>query len=645
MASTLTTFTDSEIRMRYREPYVTEGLNQKMSINTAPGVYRGFLLEPNGSNNVVTIGADNDKGDHHAVFQTGTGFSVSITRAGDFNVDLTPMVGGSPTTVALVVSADYQVGSTTTATVVGYEVDPVDEFTIDADFENFVVLGTVVIPAGGGLITDIRPAYRRSAWEATAPEAVFWSPLVRNSGFEWGLDTSSQSLENAYWRKEVTSGTGSIVTTAVGPGRNGTACQSLQVSSGPVEMLLSQQINVPVSAGQKLKYVVHKKVTATPAAGAYNLVINFGNQQGQDTTTVTVELESGSVDADFVEVSQTIEVATGDSILLSVGIEGTGLTGTPTMLIDDFQVFLSPTVNNKNETNLAESGFRDVGATSLVLIDPSVSGGIGVAFEAAQLKYDRGTDTVILDGREGSSVPSLEVNGLEVTGPGITGTTMSLSGNADFNVDARSSWPDAETNPATDIDTALDKIITDVGGTAGAARVGAAATGLFSSGTVRSQLDELAGGLRDSIAIQIPLEAGQTTSGTNPWTYDFTFATNSRWFQTGLPSGGAGMLMIPIYVAPGAVITQIVVSYEAASGNDIDMSLLRLGNAGIGFSGQTRNVVGTTTVVGAISGISTGVINVNHTVLAGQRYVVEFLPNSGSGDKRIYNLQMSVENF
>lgn len=52
-------------------------------------------------------------------------------------------------------------------------------------------------------------------------------------------------------------------------------------------------------------------------------------------------------------------------------------------------------------------------------------------------------------------------------------------------------WVDGTTNPATTVEAQLDKIISDLVATAGAARIGAAASGNLPAGTVRSQLDAL----------------------------------------------------------------------------------------------------------------------------------------------------------
>jgi hypothetical protein len=62
-------------------------------------------------------------------------------------------------------------------------------------------------------------------------------------------------------------------------------------------------------------------------------------------------------------------------------------------------------------------------------------------------------------------------------------------------------WADGTTNPAATVEAQLDKIVTDLVAPAGAARIGAAASGNLPAGTVRSQLDAIdATAVRTNIA-------------------------------------------------------------------------------------------------------------------------------------------------
>lgn len=73
-------------------------------------------------------------------------------------------------------------------------------------------------------------------------------------------------------------------------------------------------------------------------------------------------------------------------------------------------------------------------------------------------------------------------------------------------------WADGTTNPAATVEAQLDKIVADLVATAGAARVGAGASGNLPAGTVRSQLDALdATSVRTNVANTFT--ATQTVNG------------------------------------------------------------------------------------------------------------------------------------
>lgn len=73
-------------------------------------------------------------------------------------------------------------------------------------------------------------------------------------------------------------------------------------------------------------------------------------------------------------------------------------------------------------------------------------------------------------------------------------------------------WADASANPASTVDAQLTKLVADLAAAAGAARIGAAASGNLPAGTVRSQLDAL-----DATAVRTTVPnaftAAQTVNG------------------------------------------------------------------------------------------------------------------------------------
>jgi hypothetical protein len=118
-----------------------------------------------------------------------------------------------------------------------------------------------------------------------------------------------------------------------------------------------------------------------------------------------------------------------------------------------------------------------------------------------------------------------------------------------------SAWLDSATNPATDVESQLDKLITDLINTtspnSGAHKTGSGAlnstltTGLdLSAGSVASQL-------QDIIDKMVPIDGSETWTGVNTFANDVTFATGSEIIST-----IAGDLTVTIPGSTGAFVVK-----------------------------------------------------------------------------------------
>lgn len=189
MPTFLEQLTNTEIKVRFKEPFLTAGLNEKMTGIIPQGIYRGFKLTTNASAMTVTVEADANEGDHLAVYTPADGYSLTLRRTtGDFSIDLTALASK---TVVLALYADYETATDTSAIIRAYELSPSDEYTIASELAELVTLGTVVVPASGVIpAANITPDYRKAAWTQLAPESREGVQLVENGGFEFGMDTT-----------------------------------------------------------------------------------------------------------------------------------------------------------------------------------------------------------------------------------------------------------------------------------------------------------------------------------------------------------------------------------------------------------------------------------------------------------------------
>lgn len=186
MPTFLEQLTDAEIKVRFKEAFLTAGMNEKMTGAVPAGIYRGFKLTTHGSALTVTVEADGIEGDHLAIYTPADGYTLHLRRTtGDFSIDLTALASK---TVVLALYADYETATDTSAVIRAYELSPSDEYTIAAELAELVTLGTVVVPASGIIpAANITPDYRKAAWATVAPERRDAVQFVEDGGFESAL--------------------------------------------------------------------------------------------------------------------------------------------------------------------------------------------------------------------------------------------------------------------------------------------------------------------------------------------------------------------------------------------------------------------------------------------------------------------------
>lgn len=435
MSTSIASFADSEIRMRYREPYATQGLNAKFAVNTPRGVYRGFRLGPHAAVDTVTVEADPTHSDHAGVYETLDGFSMMLRRVGGgFSLSLVSLVDPSEKEWVICIYADYAVGSATIAEIRAYEFSPTDEFTPAPEHDELIVLGTVTIPAAGGIIipTDnINSDRRTSAYEAKATEAISWRPVLRNPGFEQGetgIVFSSGDLDIEGWSLLASTLTYKFATTDVGEGSK--SLQINKVTGSYSGEVLYQEVGMQVVEGQRARVRLLKKSLADAAPGGTTSVEVFVRWFDDswtllsDTVLPNVDLNNVAGDAAYVAFDKTVTAPSGANALHGVGVRfvGTMTGGTeplaPWLKLDGFQCWVE--APSPEYALPEESDRKALWGDSLVLIDgdQDYSGSFGKKF--ALLRYDatiggvagQGGGVVIESARSTEHAPNLVPKGL-----------------------------------------------------------------------------------------------------------------------------------------------------------------------------------------------------------------------------------------
>lgn len=393
-------FSESEIRMRFREPYVTRGLNAKLAVVTPAGVYRGFRLGPSVSAMTVTVEADPIASDHVVVYETASGFSMTIRKVGgDFDIDLSSFASK---TVALAVYATYSTLAPTVARIKVYELDPTDELTGSADDDEVIVLGTVVVPASGTIsASSITHDLRKFAWERQAREAVRWSGVLKNGGFEWGTSGLTDPLAIPSWESVVSAGNGVFSLSTSSPRSGGVRCARLNVSSTPFSASWYQPLGVPVSEDQLVKLRMYQWRAVASTAGSAVLEFKWLDRNGSELTATTKTLAMDNVDTEYVKIEHVVAVPTNAVTLKSVGLAFSGMTYGSTGVVarwDDWQAWVEPVEGSDvaNERSLAieslakliVNDFNDTTATPvLIKFDSATPSGEGT-FEIQRADQD-----------------------------------------------------------------------------------------------------------------------------------------------------------------------------------------------------------------------------------------------------------------
>lgn len=165
------------VKMRWKEPYVTAGINQKFIASHPKGVLAGFSVVPS-AGFVVAVQLDPslNLSVANVLETTGGKFSVTVVQTANVLIDLTAQAN---TTVFIVLDAQYTVGASSAA-----QVKVVDAAELSTNLD-LVVLAKVNVPLVGPITTShINLGYRDASGDFGPMEQNPHFNLVHNPSFE-----------------------------------------------------------------------------------------------------------------------------------------------------------------------------------------------------------------------------------------------------------------------------------------------------------------------------------------------------------------------------------------------------------------------------------------------------------------------------
>jgi len=415
----------SSMSTKWKEPYASASINQKLTGIIAPGIYRGLLLaqDPFLGDRTVLVKADPTSGDHVAVYQNAAGYSLTYRDAGSGDITLS-LAAYSNVVVIISVFIDYQPGTDTTGS---FRVFTSAEFNaLSADIKNaLVIAGTVTVPVSGAISPGNITLLNRTLASNNLPTgAIPNAPIVRNPGFELGEINGTYARSSVFWDKSFTVGSGTWKTSN-SVVHTGLKSIEMNVTSGPVTGELSQQMGIETAEGELFIIESSVKQMKTVSSGSISLFLDWSDSTDAVFTTTSVSLNSG-LDASFRTVKTIVAAPAGAVMLRAVGVRASTLSPSSTgifMYIDNVDVFVQP--RDPSYPYPFDQAFRrPVATTRLALEDPTT----GFSGLSASLRQDVSTPSgegrILLEPNNPSSLPpALDVLGrLYKLGSGLLST-------------------------------------------------------------------------------------------------------------------------------------------------------------------------------------------------------------------------------
>lgn len=331
----------SNVNTKWREKYGSSSFNKKLAAIIPAGIYRGFILGTSGSNNTVTVNPDSVHLDHVAVYETSDGWSLSVRDMANTVYSL-PLTDSSllNQTVVVAIFADYQEGKDTSINFAAYTVAEYTALPANLKSE-LVVLGTVVNPPSGNLITSGNITNDRRTVASFTGNLLTWRPLVQNPGFE--RSPTGQELLGFQAEGWTSSGSWKADNSDVG---SGTRCAIFApASGGTYTEFLRQYIGAGVVAGQQILIKLSKKVTTAATSGSATIEIGFAGDSGAALTPVTSSFVINSTDSSYQLISTYLTAPSGAVALTYIGIKLTSAVyagGGTKLRVDNLTASLQP---------------------------------------------------------------------------------------------------------------------------------------------------------------------------------------------------------------------------------------------------------------------------------------------------------------
>lgn len=308
----LLTISQDDVRLRWKEEYITAAVNRMQSAYLPQGIIRGGLLRAHPSENLkVQILGDPKFGDIVMAYRNPNGFLTAVTLdTAPVTLDLATLASQ---TVYICAFVDYAV---TADTVAYWRAYTQADFDAAPEKDYLVVWGKVVVPASGLIPSaNVDQKSRRDGWRNLSQGLMPWTQVVKNGSFEWKL---------ANW-----AASGFVSTDA--DAHSGVRCAS--VATGAAS--LQQFVGVPVVEGGLVHVSAWLKFTG--ATGTVRVIVRFADKDGVVTPSgYPIDLSPSGLTQDWTEYTAVVPVP-ADMVVISDAYVTSNLSA-GSLLVDDVVV-------------------------------------------------------------------------------------------------------------------------------------------------------------------------------------------------------------------------------------------------------------------------------------------------------------------
>jgi len=350
MSTTLATPSNTQVKVRWEEQYVSEGLNKKLTGVIPEGVIRGGRLIAHPSINMnVTVESDTGSGDSVFSYVDANGHQLSFRQVGDVNLDLTAEAGN---TVYIGLEIVYVISS---VTQVFWRAYSAAEVVADP---TLLIIGSVIVPAAGLVPAgDVRGNERKDGGLDLSSGMRDWQQTVENSDFQQGRNFAASSYSRDLPNWQLDPGALGTVGRTTSQARTGDASLQFVGAGGGSHDLKAKPIKLfSVLPGQTIKVSAFIKgvsvVLGSGAGASVSLAVTALDEGGSAVVAGDFSLfgswfhsEDGTVingSFDWFEMGGRTTIPAGVAwlaVTITI-VDGTSFTGD--IFFDDVQLWVEP---------------------------------------------------------------------------------------------------------------------------------------------------------------------------------------------------------------------------------------------------------------------------------------------------------------